>query len=259
MPVGGPAVDRVAPALARGRELVGRGSCDHGRHAVPVELEELGVGPDVGRVVRDVDREVADQPDPLPGAVRAQALPLVEEEVLEGLLDLVAAAELGAGAVDRVGQPAPELLGPVRPGRTAVALLARDEEAVVVEPRRLALDEGREVGRRGLEQSPRRAIEERRPVRPRGREVDPALGEGRERPERVLLEVAVVDEQLRAEQQRVAGERRRARVRRVPELGLGRAERQHLPVPTARPRPAGRRSGTRTARGRRSRTARGGT
>src|SRR5690606_18252509 len=43
-----PAVERVAPALAGGREVVWRHAGDHRRAAVVVEVEQLRVRPDVG-------------------------------------------------------------------------------------------------------------------------------------------------------------------------------------------------------------------
>ena len=58
-----PAVQRVAPALAGGAEVVGRHAGHHGRPAVRVELEQLGPRPDVGALVGDEDRHVADDLD----------------------------------------------------------------------------------------------------------------------------------------------------------------------------------------------------
>src|SRR6185503_6555923 len=61
-----PAVERVAPALAGGAEVVRRHAGDVERPAALVEVEQLLMRPHVGAVVRDVDRQVAEQPHPAP-------------------------------------------------------------------------------------------------------------------------------------------------------------------------------------------------
>src|SRR5437868_3842089 len=48
-----PVVDGIAPELARAAEVVGRDSCDEAGSAPLVEFEEVGVRPNVRRVVRD--------------------------------------------------------------------------------------------------------------------------------------------------------------------------------------------------------------
>ncbi len=58
-----PAIERVAPQLARLREVVRRHAGDHGRPARGVELEQLAVRPHVGAVVGDEDRRIADERD----------------------------------------------------------------------------------------------------------------------------------------------------------------------------------------------------
>ena len=58
-----PAVERIAPALTRLAEVVGRDAGHHCRPAASVELEELGAAPHVGAVVGDEDRQVADDRD----------------------------------------------------------------------------------------------------------------------------------------------------------------------------------------------------
>jgi len=68
---------------------------------IVAELEEAAVGPDVGGVVGDVDRNVADQRDPAAGGGATQGLPLLLED---GLLDdaaLDGPAVLGARGGER--------------------------------------------------------------------------------------------------------------------------------------------------------------
>src|SRR5581483_3944980 len=73
-----PVVDELAPQLPFRMGDVGRGPGD-----VAV-LEEVGMGADVGAVRSDVDRHVADQPDPALGRVGAEPAPLSLEADLVG-------------------------------------------------------------------------------------------------------------------------------------------------------------------------------
>ena len=86
-----PAVERVAPALAGGAEVVGRHAGHQRRLAGVVEIELMAVQPDVGAVVRQEDRQVADEADPARVGVLAQRLPVAEEAPLHesGEVDLV--------------------------------------------------------------------------------------------------------------------------------------------------------------------------
>ena len=70
-----PAVERIAPELARGAEVVRRHPRHARRPAALVEEEQVRPRPDVGAVVRDEDRDVADQSDPLFGTCLAQFFP----------------------------------------------------------------------------------------------------------------------------------------------------------------------------------------
>ena len=58
-----PVVKRVAPELTVGGEAVGRAACHTRRHTVAVELEQVGIRPDVARIVGNVDGQVADDLD----------------------------------------------------------------------------------------------------------------------------------------------------------------------------------------------------
>ena len=66
-----PAVERVAPELAGGAEVVRRHARHGVRAALRVEVEEVGLGPHLGAVGGDVDREVAEKGDVARGGVGA--------------------------------------------------------------------------------------------------------------------------------------------------------------------------------------------
>src|SRR5262249_29172778 len=69
-----PVVQRVAPQLPGGGEVVRRHPCDKPRPPPLVEQEQLGVRPDVGRVAGHEDGHVADETQPA-SAARQPARP----------------------------------------------------------------------------------------------------------------------------------------------------------------------------------------
>src|ERR1700690_2957082 len=83
-----PAINRISPGLAGGAEVVGRNAGNDGRRAVRVEVKEIGMRPDVGAVMRDVDGNVAHEADAAILTVRLEAIPLPKEfelPIFEGL------------------------------------------------------------------------------------------------------------------------------------------------------------------------------
>src|SRR5215475_7681023 len=81
-----PAVNRIAPQLARLAEIIRRDARDQRRRAFIIEVKEMAVGPNVGAVVRDEDRGVADDLDPMFVGVAGEVEPLLEKEELVKLL-----------------------------------------------------------------------------------------------------------------------------------------------------------------------------
>ena len=59
-----PAVEGIAPQLAGAAEGVGGDAGDHRWAAHLIEEEQVGIRPHVGRVARDEDRDIAEDPDP---------------------------------------------------------------------------------------------------------------------------------------------------------------------------------------------------
>ena len=109
------------PRAARRRVVVRRDARDELRATRRVHGEEAAMGPDVGAVERDIDRNVAEDRDSA-GVRRAfDTLPLAEEEELgvDVKRDLVREppARLGEGAF----LPHRERRVPRRPGRAAVS------------------------------------------------------------------------------------------------------------------------------------------
>ncbi len=81
-----PAINRIAPQLAGLAEIIRRHAGDHRGIALRVQLKILPIGPDVGAVVRDINRQVAHDPDAALARIFAQLSPLLEEDELQKLL-----------------------------------------------------------------------------------------------------------------------------------------------------------------------------
>ena len=228
-----PAVERVPPQLPGGAEVVGRHARHRGRLTGLVEQEEVLVGPDVGAVEGNVDRDVAENGDAAARRLGADPAPLPEEQELDVAVEPHLVGELCTRRGERGGAARAQLAVPALPLAAAVAGLERRVQRPVVEPRRLLRGGGE---RRQLVAQQRRrvaaevlpgAAQQRLLPRRHRRVVDALVGE-RGRPfERRGGQEALLDQLVGGDQQRVAGERRRAAVGGV--VGDGGAERQHLP------------------------------
>ncbi len=229
--MGLPAVQRVAPALAGGAEVVGRHAGDGDRPAVAVELEQGLVRPDVGAVATDEDRRVAEQAHAALVRVTAQRRPLAVEAPLAEAPERHALGVLGLRPRQRRRFAAHQRARPRRPLGPVVGLAQRHEEREVLEPAGVGGNEGVVVGARlavGRVEEARRSRLQPAHAPGHGRgEVDPVVGHGDVRGERRLGEPATRVQRVQVDQQRVAGESRRARIGAV--AGADQPERQHLP------------------------------
>ena len=131
-----PVIERVAPELTVGGEVIGRDARDLRRAALIVELEVLALRPHVGAVERDIDRHVADDPDALLADIRAQRVPLAEEQILRENAEadilreklLIPAQHFLAAAKTEI------LVLPFDPGTHAEMALCRGIERIAAQP-----------------------------------------------------------------------------------------------------------------------------
>src|SRR6202045_1470544 len=79
-----PAVKRVAPALSRLAEKIWRNTRHHFRIQILIQTEQFAVGPDVGAVVVDKDRYIADDANRAFGTIVTQGPPLLIKGELQG-------------------------------------------------------------------------------------------------------------------------------------------------------------------------------
>ena len=141
-----PVIDGVAPVLAGGRELVGRRASDTHRITGGVDLKELGRGPHLDGVARDIDGQVADDQDVALVGIGLETAPLAIKEVLR---HLVVEHTLGMGGADlgRCFAAGAQFCGPLPKCLETALLLDGHELAVGDEPVFVGLDKVVEVGR----------------------------------------------------------------------------------------------------------------
>ena len=138
-----PAVERVAPQLSGGAEVVGGHAGLESGPAVGGELEDLRVRPDVGAVVGDEDRDVAHDLDPAVAGLRAHRGPLLEEQPLLELDLADLARELASRPLERRRLAPDERAVPRVPRRPAVRVLEGHEEREVRQPGAVRATEAR--------------------------------------------------------------------------------------------------------------------
>lgn len=195
-------------------------------------MEQPGIGPDVRAVLRDEQRDVADEADPqFTGAAAKGRLLELEDELLEPH-EFRLLAFPGAEGVERGGVPPALRFGPGVPGAAGVEALQDAEEREVVQPRGIRLAE---IMKPPAGPHPGGTLE----CPPEGdllgscdeRGVDPVGPPVALRGNPPAAHQAVAQEVLEADEHRIAGEG--GRVRRE---SLSRwAHREHLPPPLPRP------------------------
>ena len=203
---------------------------DHARAVLRVEKKQLRVSPHVARIRGDEERQVTDHAHTFGAGVGLQARPLTKQQELteSGQVDLD--RQIAPRPVERSWRPADELFWPLLIRGAAVPGLERGEQCIIVEPVSLLPAEALEAlvqvrARTGTESLPCRleqgVLEALDRVELDGRRRKRASGAISR------LHQIVLDQPVRADQERVAGERRQGLVRRVA-IG-GRAQWQRLP------------------------------
>ena len=228
-----PIVERVAPQLAVGGEIIRRhaGHGD-GQEGFGVELEEMRRGPGVGGVGRHENREVADDAHAALLRGGAELRPLAEEQILAEAVGVGRFGELRAQRRFSCPTVVARFGGPFPPRRAVEMILQGAEERVIVEPARLARAERCVVAvrQRGLLLPEQTGGDlQQAGLQPAERfEVHRIGRERRERHEVAGGQQAVAHERHEIHEVGVAGEGGVTLVGRVAETG--RAERAHLPV-----------------------------
>ncbi len=143
-----PLVDGVAPELAGRREVVGRHAGHHLGPPLPIELKQLRVAPDIRRIGRHKDGEVAHQPNASAMGIGPQHLPLAEEEILREAMKVHPRREPPRGAAQGRRATLAPFFRPLLPTRPRALFLQGHEQGVVVQPGGLVSAERQIVGLR---------------------------------------------------------------------------------------------------------------
>src|SRR6185369_8543596 len=133
-----PVVERVAPELASGAEVIRWNTRDDEWFSVLIQLELFRVGPNVSGVMGHKDRQIADNLDPVVVTVTLQSRPLPEEEKLVKHV-----------CFDFFSEFLP-LVVPFVPRDTTVCIFQSAEARVILQPTGLLL---RERFKRGAQRS----------------------------------------------------------------------------------------------------------
>ena len=130
-----PVIERVAPQLAVGREIVGRAACHAGWKPGLVQLEQGRVRPHVAGVIGYIDRQIADDLQPKRVYIAAQRVPLAEEEILQIDKEVHVVAEPDGIGLGRTRTAQADLLRPRLPRAHVLAALERHIQGIVLNPR----------------------------------------------------------------------------------------------------------------------------
>ena len=128
-----PIVHGVAPELPRRRKIVGRDARHLAAGQVFVELEEMRVRPHVRRIVRDVQRQVADDAHAAGMRILLQSLPLPRKFILHEQPEAVFRPVLPQKRFERGGVAETVLLLPAVETLIAVRRFERHVQRVVAE------------------------------------------------------------------------------------------------------------------------------
>src|SRR2546423_10137574 len=126
-----PIVERIAPELARLAEIIGRHTGDDARATIFIQLDVMFVDPDISRIMRDEDGDVADDLDLSLVGITLERGPLFEEEKLPELARLDLFAQMRARRQQRARVARNHRPLPLVPSRALAHVLHRAKERVV--------------------------------------------------------------------------------------------------------------------------------
>ncbi len=81
-----PSIDRIAPQLARRAEIIRRNARHSSRISASVQVKVLRIGPDIGAIVSDINRQIAHDAHSALPRIFSQRSPLCEENELKEFL-----------------------------------------------------------------------------------------------------------------------------------------------------------------------------
>ena len=226
-----PVVERIAPELSGGTEIVWRNSGNLKRMTFRIELIELFVCPDIGTVERYEKRNIADDLDVSFICIFFQFHPFTEEQELDEFIvfDLffVFCLKSKTHLCGRSGH----LVIPFLPGFSLMSIFTCHKYSIIAQPFFVFQTEIIELFQQefvrcvmeGLESLFKQTVL----VVQYGTVIDFRCIKLRDRIEIILCDQFQINQVIRADQQRLSGKGRKALIRRIAETG--RSKRQNLP------------------------------
>src|SRR5215469_13809464 len=127
-----PVVDGISPQLTRGAEIIWGHARHLGRIPSRIQRKKFAICPDIGAVMSNVNRNVADDRHAMSVRVSAQCLPLAEEFKLPKFDDLELICQPGSPLVYGPRFALGNFGRPACPGDTPMCLLTRHEKREVI-------------------------------------------------------------------------------------------------------------------------------
>ena len=134
LPVALPAVERVAPDLAVGSKGIRRAACNGRRLVFAVQLEQVRVCPDVCAVRRNIDGDVAHDPDVPCVGISLQLRPLLGELVLQIFVELHIKVEFTVVVIHGEVPVHADIFRPALERCFPEEGLQRHEQCIIVQP-----------------------------------------------------------------------------------------------------------------------------
>ena len=132
-----PVIEGVAPELSRSAEVVRGAARRGGLTAVFIQLEKFRIRPDIRTVGGYIDRNVSDDPDPLPVRVIFQLHPLFIKFKLQKTAETHTFLQTLPRRCQGFRIPESQRIFPLVPGPSSVLFLQSHEQSVVLKPFRL--------------------------------------------------------------------------------------------------------------------------
>ena len=136
-----PVVDGISPELPGRTEIIWRHARNVQRMTPRIQLKILTIGPDIGAVERNVDRNIAKNADPVAMRIATEILPLAKEFKLPILIRLNFFLQALAPFAQRPRLPRRNLFGPLVPDEFAVPVFVGHEQREIIEPVRVVAAE----------------------------------------------------------------------------------------------------------------------
>ena len=131
-----PAIERVAPALPRGAEVIGRDAGNDARATVGAQIEQRLMHPDIGAMCGNKNGHVADDANAAFIGILLDRAPLAVETPLAEFPEIAFAGQHLRGFLQGIGVSQRQRRGPILPklALAAVLLIERHEQRVIVQP-----------------------------------------------------------------------------------------------------------------------------